>query len=332
MGSSRPLCICAHLLCELQRSEGAARAARFSRPSRRRNVMRIGWLGLGNMGLPMAGRLVDAGHEVLGYDVTAPARRAAASRGITVADSVADAVTGADAVFTMLPNGAVVREVLVEHSALVRAPARAVFIDCSTIDIADAHDLHTAAVSAGRRFLDAPVSGGVGGAAGGSLTFMVGGDAEVLATVRSLVQAMAGRIVHVGGPGAGQAAKIVNNMMLGINLAGLCEGAVLAERLGLDAATFQSLAAASSGDSWALRTWYPAPGVVQSAAVNRDFDGGFAADLLAKDLRLALQAGERTGTPLPHATAVAEAMHDLHERGHGGKDCTVLVRSVAGSW
>lgn len=291
--------------------------------------MDIGWIGLGNMGGPMTANLVRAGHRVTGFDLSPEACEAAAAAGVTVAGSVAEAVSGAEVVFTMLPAGSHARAVILgEDGVLAHAPAGAVVVDSSTIDIQTARELHAAVAEAGFGFLDAPVSGGVSGAAAGTLTFMVGGDPAVLQRVRPAIEVMAGRIFECGGPGAGQSAKICNNMMLAITLQATCEGAVLAERLGLDAATFQQLASMSSGDSWALRTWYPIAGVVDTAAVNRDFAGGFATALLRKDLGLALQAGEETGTPLAFAQAVADRLDVITERGEAQKDCSILVRLV----
>lgn len=294
--------------------------------------MNIGWIGLGNMGAPMTANLVAAGHQVKGFDLSEPATAAAAAGGVNIARSIAAAVADADLVFTMLPAGQHAKAVITgADGVLANAPKTAVVVDSSTIDIDTARELHSAAATAGFRFLDAPVSGGVSGAAAGTLTFMVGGDADVLDVARPAIEVMAGKIFHCGGPGNGQAAKITNNMMLGICLQATCEGAVLAERLGLDAQTFYQLASVSSGDSWALRTWYPIAGVTETAAVNRDFDGGFATALLRKDLGLALQAGDTTGTPLAFAQAVADRLDQLVEKGWENKDCAILVRLVDGS-
>lgn len=289
--------------------------------------MHIAWIGLGNMGEPMAARLVEAGHTVAGFDLSQEARDRAAERGVTPAESAVAAAKDAEIVFLMLPNGKLVNKVLTE-GVLDAALPGAVFVDSSTTDINDAIANHDLVVDTGRRFYDAPVSGGVSGAAAGTLTFMIGATADEVADIAPVIDVLAGSVFHLGREGLGQAAKIVNNMMLGISLAGVVEGAVLADRLGLDAAQFYDLAKVSSGDSWPLRTWYPQPGVVETAGVNRDFNGGFAVDLIKKDLSLALAAGESTGTPLPHATAVAEAMTRLSEAGHGARDCTILVRTI----
>jgi 3-hydroxyisobutyrate dehydrogenase len=194
-----------------------------------------------------------------------------------------------------------------------------------------ARELHETVAAAGARFLDAPVSGGVSGAAAGTLTIMVGGTAEDLAQVRPHLEVLGGKVVHAGDAGNGQAAKIVNNMMCGVILGVTCEAAVLSKRLGLDPATFYSIASTSSGDSWVLRTWYPEKGVVESAAVNRDFEGGFAVALLHKDLGLAVNAGESTGTPLPFVTQARDAMASLIDAGQANNDCTVLVKKIDGT-
>ena len=294
--------------------------------------MTVAWIGLGNMGGPMAANLVAAGHRVIGFDLSDSAKDAAAAAGVKVVESVAEAVRDADVVFTMLPAGAHVRSVITgPDGILMNMPAGGLVIDSSTIDILVARELHEIVTQGGHRFLDAPVSGGIFGAQAGTLTFMVGGDAEDLGSVQEVIDAMAGRVFHAGGPGAGQAAKIANNMMMAVNLAGLCEGAVLADRLGLDAQIFYQIAGVSSGDSWALRTWYPMPGVVATAGVNRDFTGGFATDLALKDVRLALAAGEATQTPLDFASLVVQRLQALSELGYGARDCTALVRLIDGT-
>lgn len=293
--------------------------------------MTVAWIGLGNMGGPMAANLVAAGHEVRGFDLSEHAIDLARASGVTIVGSAVEAVTGADVLFTMLPAGSHVRALLTDPELLSALTPNTLVIDSSTIDIDTARDLHRLLPEAGLRFLDAPVSGGTFGASSGTLTFMVGGSETDLEEAKPYTDVMAGRVFHTGGPGNGQAAKIANNMMLGINLAATCEAAILAERLGLDAKTFYNLAMVSSGDSWALRTWYPVPGVVDTAAVNRDFDGGFATNLMLKDLSLALQAGESTGTTLDFAAAVVERLTTLADRGYGGKDCTSLVRLLDGS-
>lgn len=294
--------------------------------------MKIGWIGLGNMGGPMAANLVTAGHSVCGFDLSESACGAAAAAGVTIVGSVADTVADAELVFTMLPAGRHVEAVLTgPDGVLARLAPDTLVVDSSTIDVDTARRLHQTVVSGGFRFLDAPVSGGTFGAKAGKLTFMVGGIEADLTEARPAIDAMAGRVFHAGGPGTGQAAKIANNLMLGINLAALCEGSVLAGRLGLDAKVFFEIATASSGDSWAVRNWYPVPGVVDNAAVNRDFEGGFAIDLMRKDVGLALEAGSTTKTYLPFAALVVGYLDQMVELGWGGKDSTALVKLFNGS-
>lgn len=293
--------------------------------------MRITWIGLGNMGEPMAARLAAAGHDVTGFDLRADSRERATALGLSFADSAAAAAADAELVITMLPNGGLVQKVLTDDGVLDAAAPEAIFLDSSTTDTEDALALHRLVTGSGRVFFDAPVSGGVGGAQNGTLTFMVGGTEEQLAPVQEVLDVMAGKVFYLGEPSLGQAAKIVNNLMLGVNLAGLAEGAALADRLGLDHSTFYELATVSSGDSWALRNWYPIAGVVDTAAVNRDFVGGFAVDLLSKDLGLALAAGETTSTALPHVEAVRTTLENLSRAGLGARDCAIIVRAVDGS-
>lgn len=293
--------------------------------------MRITWIGLGNMGEPMAARLAAAGHDVTGFDLRADSRERATALGLSFADSAAAAAADAELVITMLPNGGLVQKVLTDDGVLDAAAPEAIFLDSSTTDTEDALALHRLVTGSGRVFFDAPVSGGVGGAQNGTLTFMVGGTEEQLAPVQEVLDVMAGKVFYLGEPSLGQAAKIVNNLMLGVNLAGLAEGAALADRLGLDHSTFYELAKVSSGDSWALRNWYPIAGVVDTAAVNRDFVGGFAVDLLSKDLGLALAAGETTSTALPHVEAVRTTLEHLSRAGFGARDCAIIVRAVDGS-
>ncbi len=219
----------------------------------------IGFIGLGNMGLPMAKNLAAAGHAVTGYDVTEPARAAAAEAGLALASGNTDAVKGADVVVTMLPNGAIARSVAAE---ILPAMAKgALLIDCSTIDVASARAIHAEAEKAGVLCLDAPVSGGVGGAAAGTLTFMAGGPAEAFEKGRPLFDVMGQKAVHCGDGGAGQAAKICNNMLLGISMIGACEAFTLAERLGLSRERLFDVISTSSGSCWSVNTYCPVPGV-----------------------------------------------------------------------
>ncbi|MGB3699202.1 MAG: 3-hydroxyisobutyrate dehydrogenase [Gordonia sp. (in: high G+C Gram-positive bacteria)] len=285
--------------------------------------MRVGWIGLGAMGGPMAGNLAAAGHDVLAYDLSA---RALSESPVPVADSAAAAAADADVLVTMLPKGEHVRSALVESGALAALSPQALVIDSSTIAVADAEDLAALVTETGRRFIDAPVSGGVAGAQAGTLTFMVGGADADLDLARGLLDAMGSRTFHVGATGSGQAAKMLNNLMLAVNMASTCEAASLGARLGVDPATLVEIAAVSTGDSWALRNYYPVGGVVPSAPSNRDFRDGFAATLMRKDLGLALDAAETVGLDLPATAHVAQRMDAMITDGDGGMDFSAMIR------
>ena len=292
----------------------------------------VGWIGLGNMGGYMSANLVKAGHTVRGYDLNPAAVTAAQERGVQPVDSIVDAVTGADVVFTMLPKGEHARAVyLGDGGVLASADTQTLLVDSSTIDVESAQELHNAAAAGGYRFVDAPVSGGISGAEAGTLTFMVGGEAGAVRDAAGYIEPMAGNIIPTGGATTGQAAKICNNLMLFINLAGAAEGAVLADRLGLDKQVFWNIASVSSGDSWALRTWYPIPGVVPSAASNRDFAPTFTAELVNKDINLAIAAARDTGTPLQIGEHVQQLFQRLVDAGLSGKDCSMIVQLVDGT-
>ncbi|GAA3290766.1 3-hydroxyisobutyrate dehydrogenase [Arthrobacter citreus] len=292
----------------------------------------VGWIGLGNMGGYMSANLVKAGHTVRGYDVNPAAVTAAQDRGVERADSISDAVSGADVVFTMLPKGEHARAVyLGDGGILASADTRTLLVDSSTIDVESAQELHNAAADAGYRFVDAPVSGGISGAEAGTLTFMVGGEADAVRDAAAFIEPMAGNVIPTGGATTGQAAKICNNLMLFINLAGAAEGAVLADRLGLDKQVFWNIASVSSGDSWALRTWYPIPGVVASAASNNDFAPTFTAELANKDINLAIAAARDTGTPLEIGEHVQQLFQRLVDAGLSSRDCSMIVQLVDGT-
>lgn len=289
----------------------------------------IGWVGLGNMGRPMAANLVKAGHTVQGFDVVESAVTAAAEDGVTPTKSIEEAVKDAEIVFTMLPKGEHARSVYLTEGGVLEVAAKdTILVDSSTIDFDTARDLHSAAREAGYVFLDAPVSGGVTGAAAGTLTFMVGAEDADFEAAKKYIEPMAGNIFHAGGDAAGQAAKIVNNMMLAISSQGVVEGAVLADRFGLSPETFLNIAKVSSGDSWPLRTWYPVPGVVDTAAANNGFKPGFAVSLMRKDLGLALAGGETQGVPLDAAQLVADKLDKLIAEGWELADTMALIRNV----
>ncbi|MBC7724384.1 MAG: 3-hydroxyisobutyrate dehydrogenase [Burkholderiaceae bacterium] len=292
----------------------------------------IGWIGLGNMGGPMSANLVAAGNEVRGFDLSPAAIEAAAAAGVTTVASIAEAVRGSDVVFTMLPKGVHARAVyLGDDGVIAHADTGTLLIDSSTIDVESAQALHDAASAAGFRFVDAPVSGGMSGASAATLTFMVGGEEGAVRDATEFIRPMARNIIPTGGATTGQPAKICNNLMLFINLAATAEGAVLADRLGLDKQVFWDIASVSSGDSWALRTWYPVAGVVETAASNNDFAPTFTADLANKDINLAISAAKDTGTPLEIGEHVATLFQRLIDSGQGGRDCSLIVGLVDGS-
>ncbi|WP_154605026.1 MULTISPECIES: 3-hydroxyisobutyrate dehydrogenase [Arthrobacter] len=292
----------------------------------------VAWIGLGNMGGPMTANMVKAGQAVRGFDLSEDALAAAVANGVTPTSSIADAVQGADVVFTMLPKGDHVRNVYFgDGGILANAAKETLLIDSSTIDIESAQAVHDAAAAAGFRFVDAPVSGGMSGAAAATLTFMVGGEGGAVADACSYIEPMAANIIPTGGATTGQAAKICNNLMLFINLASTAEGAVLADRLGLDKQVFWDIASVSSGDSWALRTWYPLAGVVPTSAANHDFAPSFTAELANKDIGLAIAAARSTDTPLEIGEHVQQLFQRLIDQGEGGNDCSQIVSLVDGS-
>lgn len=291
-------------------------------------MTRIGFIGLGNMGGPMAANLVKAGHGVQGFDLSPSCCDAAKAEGVSIAARAVEAVGGADVIITMLPAG---RHVVSVWEEVLPAAARgALFIDCSTIDVDSARKAHALAEAAGMASLDAPVSGGTVGAKGASLTFMVGGEEAAFALGRPFLEQMGKRVVHCGGVGAGQAAKICNNMILGISMIGISEAFVLAEKLGLSHQALFDVASTSSGACWALTTHCPVPGPVPASAANRDYQPGFATDLMLKDLRLAQQAALAAGAATPLG-AEAAALYGLFQAaGHGGVDYSGIIRFLRG--
>jgi 3-hydroxyisobutyrate dehydrogenase len=291
----------------------------------------IAFIGLGNMGLPMACNLLRAGHQVVGYDVVASALEAAARAGAKAADSLARAITGAKCVITMLPEGQHVRGVYLGDQGIVaHAEPDALLIDCSTIDVDSARAVHAAALERGLEVLDAPVSGGVAGAENATLTFMVGGSEQGVARARPILERMGKAVVHTGPSGNGQAAKICNNMILAISMIGVCEAFVLAERLGLAADKLFEVSSQSSGQCWSLTSYCPVPGPVPSSPANRDYRAGFTAAMMAKDLRLAQDAAQSVDAPTPMG-AQARSLYALFaNRGHGGLDFSAIIRMITG--
>jgi 3-hydroxyisobutyrate dehydrogenase len=291
-------------------------------------MSRIAFLGLGNMGAPMAANLVKAGHTVQGFDLVEAAKTAAAASGVSIAPSARDAVANADTVITMLPAG---KHVLASWSDfLPAAPKGALAIDCSTIDVESARKVHQAGSSAGMLTLDAPVSGGVGGATAGTLTFMCGGSPAAFAKAKPLLENMGKRIVHCGGAGAGQAAKICNNMILGATMIVTCEAFALAEKLGLEAQALFDVASTASGQSWSLTSYCPVPGPVPASPANRDYKPGFAASLMLKDLKLAQEAAASVGASTPLGAEAAQLYALYVASGHGGDDFSGMINFLRG--
>lgn len=291
--------------------------------------MRIGFIGVGNMGGPMAQNLLRAGHEVRVFDLVPAAVANLASAGAKAAASPAEAAAGAEAVVTMLPAGKQVREVyLGPGGILAKADPGTLFIDCSTIDVATAREVAAAADGRGMAMLDAPVSGGVGGAAAGTLTFMVGGPDAAFARAEPLLGAMGKTIVHAGGAGNGQAAKICNNMVLGVSMIAVCEAFVLAEKLGLDHQKLFDISSKSSGQCWSLTSYCPVPGPVPASPANRDYQAGFAVAMMLKDLRLSQEAAKAAGAAT-HMGAEAAALYAAFaEAGNAPSDFSAIIRMI----
>src|SRR5262245_13256202 len=295
-------------------------------------MARIGFIGLGNMGLPMALNLIKAGHQVEGFDVSKPAMEKLAGAGGASAGSAGIAAARADVVITMLPSGKEVQEVYLGTGGIVdNANPDALLIDSSTIDVDTARLVAAAAEGKGLAMLDAPVSGGVTGAQGATLTFMVGGGEAAFARGRPVLEAMGRTIVHAGGSGNGQAAKICNNLILGISMIAVSEAFVLAEKLGLSAQTLFDIAAKSSGQCWSLTSYCPVPGPVPASPANRDYQAGFTAAMMLKDLKLAQDAARSGGAATPLG-AEAAALYGLYcGHGHGARDFSGIIRFLRGT-
>ncbi len=292
-------------------------------------MSRIAFIGLGNMGAGMAANQAKAGHVVQAFDLSADALDRARAGGCTTAASASEAVEGAEVVITMLPAGAHVRKVFTE-AVLPRAASGALLIDCSTIDVDSARAVGADAAAKGLAFADAPVSGGIAAAEGGSLTFMVGCDAAVYSKVGAALQPMAKAVVHAGDVGAGQAAKICNNMVLGVSMLGVCEGFALAETLGLAPDKFFEIASKSSGQCWSISSYCPWPGVGPASPADRSYEGGFLTALMLKDLKLAQEAAARAKAATPLG-AQAEAIYALFDRlGYGAKDFSAVLQMFRG--
>lgn len=285
----------------------------------------IAFLGLGNMGGPMAANLVNAGHTVRGFDPVPAAQEAAKTNGVNVFATGTEAVSGADVVITMLPNGALVKSCYDE--VLPAAADGALFIDSSTISVDDAREVHKVALEHGFAQLDAPVSGGVKGAVAGTLAFMVGGENDAVERGRAVLEPMAGKIIHCGAAGAGQAAKVCNNMVLAVQQIAVGEAFVLAEKLGLDKQALFDVITGATGNCWAVHTNCPVPGPVPTSPANNDFKPGFATALMNKDLGLAMAAVESTGSSAPLGSHAAEIYAKFAES-HADKDFSAVIETL----
>jgi len=294
-------------------------------------MSKIAFIGLGNMGGGMAANLAKA-HEVTAFDLSDKALKRAEDAGCKTAGSVAEAVREAEAVVTMLPAGSHVREVYEGAEGVIpHAQAGTLFIDCSTIDVETARAVNESAEQAGFAMVDAPVSGGVAAAEGGTLTFMVGGSDEAFERAEPILDAMGKAVIHAGDAGNGQAAKICNNMLLGVSMIGACEAFALAKKLGLDPENFYNIASQASGQCWSITSYCPEPGPVPTAPSNRDYEPGFAVAMMLKDLKLAQQAAASAGAATPLG-AQAEAIYAvLDGMGLGGKDFSGVMKLLDGA-
>ena len=291
----------------------------------------IAFIGVGHMGGGMALNLVHAGHEVRAFDLSESALARVTGGGCVRAASAADAVRGADAVVTMLPAGRHVAEVY-RSTVFDEAAEAAVLIDCSTIDIATARAVAVEAERRGLTMVDAPVSGGTAAADAGTLTFMVGGTADGFARARIILDRMGKAVIHAGEAGTGQAAKACNNMLLAITMIGTCEAFNLAGRLGLDPQTFFDISSKASGQSWSMTSYCPVPGVGPETPADHDYEGGFAAALMLKDLKLALEAAEEAGVPVEMGEEAEEVYEEFVAGGGGTKDFSGVIQMIDGSW
>lgn len=289
--------------------------------------MKIAFIGLGNMGGGMAANLVKAGHEVHAFDLSPEALARAKDNGCATYTSVREAVQGAEAVVSMLPNGKIVESVYTAD-VIGQAPASALLLDCSTIDVATARKVEDAARAAGYEMVDAPVSGGIAAANGGTLTFMVGGSDEAFARAEPILSAMGKAVIHAGASGAGQAAKICNNMILGATMIATCEAFALAEKLGLDLQTFYDISSKASDQSWSMTSYCPVPGVGPQSPADNGYQGGFAAALMLKDLKLAMEAAATAGANVPMGQRAEELYEAFAASGHGGMDFSGIIKTL----
>ena len=294
-------------------------------------MARIAFIGLGHMGGGMAPNLAKAGHEVRAFDLSEDALAKAVSQGCSRAGSAEEAVADTEAVITVLPAAKHVTEVY-RTNVFGKAPKGALLIDCSTIDVGSARAIEEEAENHGYAMVDAPISGGIAGAAAGTLTFMVGGPDEAFARAKPVLEPMAKAVIHAGGRGAGQAAKICNNMILGATMAATCEAFVLAQKLGLDPQVFFDISSKASGQSWSMTSYAPVPGVGPDTPADHDYEGGFAAALMLKDLRLAAEAARSVGAYTPMGGEAEELYQRFVDRGGGNKDFSGIIKMIDDSW
>jgi 3-hydroxyisobutyrate dehydrogenase len=292
-------------------------------------MARIAFIGLGNMGGGMAANLAKAGHDVRAFDISADALERAKQAGCLPAASASEAVAEAEAVVTMLPAGPHVRKVYHDDVA-GKAPTAALLIDCSTIDVGSARAVAEGVERLGYKMVDAPVSGGIAAAAGGTLTFMVGGSAEAFARAEPILQCMGKAVIHAGPSGSGQAAKICNNMLLGATMVATCEAFLLAKKLGLDPQTFFDISSVSSGQSWSMTSYCPLPGVGPETPADRGYQGGFAAGLMLKDLKLAVQAASDADASVPMGAEAMALYQAFANAGNAGLDFSGIIRMLGG--
>jgi 3-hydroxyisobutyrate dehydrogenase len=288
--------------------------------------MKIAFIGLGNMGGGMAANLVKAGHEVRAFDLSEPALAAAREAGCRTFPTAKEACQGAEAVVSMLPNGGIVKAVYWDD-VIGHAPEGAILLDCSTIDVATAREVIEVTEAHGYQMVDAPVSGGIAAANGGTLTFMVGGSDAAFARAQPILAAMGKAVIHAGGPGTGQAAKICNNMLLAIHMIGTCEAFAMAQKLGLDPQTFYDISSVSSGQCWSMTSYCPVPGVGPTTPADNGYQGGFAAGLMLKDLNLAMEAAEAAGAKVELGEH-ARALYQAFAKDNAGTDFSGIIRSL----
>jgi 3-hydroxyisobutyrate dehydrogenase len=289
--------------------------------------MKIAFIGLGNMGGGMAANLVKAEHSVNAFDLSEAALSNAKENGCAPFSSVREAVAGVDAVVSMLPNGKIVESVY-ESGVIGHAPTQAILIDCSTIDVATARKVTADAVAKGYAMADAPVSGGIAAANGGTLTFMVGGTISAFERAELILSKMGKAVIHAGDSGAGQAAKICNNMLLGASMIATCEAFALADKLGLDLQTFYDISSKASGQNWSMTSYCPVPGVGPTSPADNGYQGGFATALMLKDLKLAMEAASASGATVPMGERAAALYEAFEKGGSGNLDFSAIIKTL----